>query len=122
MPPDPGLIDQIKFYMALALTWLGGEVGRVALAGAAGGFVRGLMSERFRLRDGLIAVASGMLMARYATPMMLAMIESWLGPLKGDVAGAAGFAAGLAGMSLTKLVIALIEGHAKRLNGGGGDA
>jgi hypothetical protein len=117
---DPSLLDQVKFCAALVLAWLGGEVGRLALAGAAGGLVRAFLSERIRIRDGVVSVVAGALMARYATPLMLVMLESYFGPLKGDVAGTAGFACGIAGMSLAKIIMAAVEAHGRRLTGGGG--
>lgn len=119
---DPTLFDQLKLYLALVITWLGGEIGRLAVAGAAGGLVRALMSERRRFRDGVLAVIAGALMARYATPVTLAMLESYLGALKGDVVGAAGFATGIMGMSLAKFTLGILEAQTKRINGGHGDA
>lgn len=122
--PDPTLLDQAKFYGALVLVWLSGEVGRLAVAGAAGGFVRGLMSEKRRFRDGIMAMVTGGIMALYATPLTVALFESIpaLSRIKGDVAGAAGFATGVAGMSLAKLILGMVEAHIKRISGGPGDA
>lgn len=113
----PGFLDMALFYAGLIVAWLAGEAGRAALAGAAGGLVRWLTSERYRLRDGVVSVVAGALMARYASPVMLALLEKWLGEMSGDVAGAAGFAAGLAGMSLAKLIMGMIDANSRRFSG-----
>lgn len=110
-------MEQILFYVATAATWLAGEAGRAFVAGVAGGFVRWLMAERRRLRDGMVSVVAGGLMSLYASPVMLAVLERWLGDLSGNTTGAAGFAAGLAGMSLAKLILGAIEAHARRMGG-----
>lgn len=114
---EPGLLQQVLFFMAMIGAWIAGEAGRAALAGAAGGLVRWLTSERRRIRDGIVSVIAGALMARYASPVMLAILERWIGEMSGDVAGAAGFASGLAGMSLTKLILGAIDANARRLGG-----
>ncbi|RDW14441.1 hypothetical protein [Paracoccus thiocyanatus] len=116
---EPGLLQQTLFFMAMIGAWIAGEAGRAALAGAAGGLVRWLMSERRRIRDGVVSVIAGALMARYASPVMLALLERWLGEMSGDVGGAAGFAAGLAGMSLAKLTLAILDANYRRITGGG---
>lgn len=115
---EPNWIDQFLVNAALIGAWITGEAGRASLAGAAGGLVRWLMSERKRLRDGVVSILAGALMARYATPLMIAIIERHLGPLSGDVEGTAGFAAGIVGMSIAKLVMGVIEARAKRLSDG----
>ncbi|MFN4129377.1 MAG: hypothetical protein ACK4GC_06135 [Paracoccaceae bacterium] len=114
---EPGLFQQALFFIAMIGAWIAGEAGRAALAGAAGGLVRWLTSEQRRIRDGIVSVIAGALMARYASPVMLAILENWIGEMSGDVAGAAGFAAGLAGMSLTKLILGAIDAHVRRLGG-----
>lgn len=114
---EPGLLQQVLFFAAMIGAWIAGEAGRAVLAGAAGGLVRWLMSERQRIRDGIVSVVAGALMARYASPVMLAIMERWLGEMSGDVAGAAGFASGLAGMSLAKLMLGFVDAHARKLGG-----
>lgn len=116
---EPSWTDQVLMAATLIGAWITGEAGRAALAGAAGGLVRWLMSERRRIRDGMVSIIAGMLMARYATPLMMAMLESYFGTLRGDVQGTAGFAAGIVGMSLAKLIMGMIEAHARRIGGGG---
>lgn len=116
---EPSWTDQIAIYGALIFAWITGEAGRAALAGAAGGLVRWLVSSRRRLRDGIPSIFVGMLMASYATPLMVVLIERYIGPLRGDVQGTAGFAAGIIGMSLTKLVMGVLDAHTRRISGGG---
>ncbi|RQP07558.1 MAG: hypothetical protein D1H97_02170 [Paracoccus sp. BP8] len=119
---EPSLFQQALFYLAMIGAWITGEAGRAALAGAAGGLVRWWIAEgKRRTRDGVVSVAAGILMSLYASPVMLALLERWLGDISGDAAGAAGFASGLAGMSLAKLVLGMIEARARRL-GGNSDA
>lgn len=124
MKQDLNLLDQLKFCGALVLVWLSGEVGRLAIAGAAGGFIRGIMSEKRKFRDGAVAVITDVIFALYATPLTLAIFESipMLSQLKGDVSGAAGFASGIAGGSMVKLILGMIEAHVKRISGGPGNA
>lgn len=119
---DPTLLGQLKFCGALVAVWLGGEVGRLAVAGAAGGFVRALMAETRRYRDGIVAMITGGILAIYATPLTVAMLDRVMGPLNGDAVGAAGFATGVAGMSMVKLLLGMIEAHVRRITGGRGDA
>ena len=119
---EPGLMQQALFYLAMVGAWIAGEAGRAALAGAAGGLVRWLMSDRRRIRDGVASVVVGLLMALYASPIMLALLNRWIGEMSGDVGGAAGFAAGLVGMSLTKLALAVLDANHRRISGGRPDA
>lgn len=116
---EPSWTDQILFYAAVIGAWVTGEAGRAALAGAAGGLVRWLMSEKRRIRDGVVSIIAGTLMARYATPLMVAILESYFGTLKGDVQGTAGFAAGIIGMSCAKLAMGILDAHARKISGGG---
>lgn len=122
MTDPPNWTDQIALYTSLVAAWITGEAGRAALAGAAGGLVRWLMTERKRIRDGVVSIIAGTLMARYATPLMLAILEGHFGPIKGDVQGTAGFAAGIVGMSLAKLIMGIIEAQGRKFGGGGQDA
>ena len=117
---DPSVLDTILLNLALIGAWLAGEAGRAALAGAAGGLVRWLMSEKTRIRDGAISIITGILMAKYASPLMLAILEKWFDALKGDVVGMAGFAAGIAGMSIAKILLALVDAQFRKT--GGSDA
>ena len=110
---------------AAVMTYLAGETGRMLVAGAAGGLVRWVGQERRRLRDGVLAVITGALAAVYLSPVVLAVLAVLQLDL-GDTPqayGAAGFIAGLGGMSIARLVLALMETWAARqTRQGGGDA
>ena len=114
------LMDQIRAATAAGATWLAGEAGRAAIAGAAGGLYRWLMQERRRIRDGLVAVVSGAISAQYLGPVVLAVLRLAglrLGGEGGDLSLTAGFLAGLAGMSIAKLVVATVEAQAQKMRG-----
>lgn len=118
--PDQPLLDQFRILASAVLTWLGGEAGRAVIAGAAGGLYRWLMQEKRRLRDGAVAVAAGALSAQYLGPVVMAGLRLAGLNLKGteaELAPTAGFLAGLAGMSIAKMVVALMEAQAARMRG-----
>jgi len=120
--PPPGTAETLLLWLQLAITWFAGEAGRAAIAGAAGGLIRWLMSERRRIRDGILAVVAGLLFARYLSPIMQALITTWIGDLgDGDaVRDTAAFAAGLGGMSVAKIILAVIDAQAAKLRLGDG--
>lgn len=117
--PDPGLWETFVLYVTMIAAWVAGEAGRAGVAGAAGGLVRWLMSETRRVRGGIISVTTGAVMAHYLTPLMLAILEKWLGEIKGNAWYSAAFAAGLVGMSLAKLLVAYMERKGRNLEGDG---
>lgn len=99
--------------------WLFGEAGRVYLAGAVGGAYRAMMAEKRRWRDGVLSVAAGVTSATYLAPVVMALLDHAgldIGSRPG-METSAGFLAGLTGMSLAKLAIAIIEGRAAKLGG-----
>lgn len=120
-PPSATLLENLILYATMVGAWIFGEGTKAAFAGAAGGLVRWMMSERRRIRDGIISVTSGALMAHYGTPLMLAILEKWMGELRGDAGFAAAFCSGLVGMSLAKLVIAYIDAQGRKVGGGADD-
>ena len=111
---------------AAVTTWLVGETGRAVVAGGFGGAMRWLSQERRRVREGVIAVISGALAAVYLAPVMMAMMRVLHLDL-GDgprAWSAAAFLTGLAGMSLAKIVVAMVETWAttrRPVPGAGGD-
>lgn len=110
------MTDWIGQAATAVMTWVAGETGRAMLAGAAGGLVRWVGQERRRLRDGALAVASGSLAALYLAPLVvgvLRVLHIELGE-GADADRAAGFLAGLAGMSIAKVVIAAVETWVER--------
>lgn len=117
------MTDWMGQMVAAITTWVAGETGRAMVAGAAGGLLRWMGQERRRLRDGVLAVASGSIAALYLAPVVIGILAAvGLDLGQGEAADrAAGFLAGLAGMSFAKVVIALIETWAARQTGGGDD-
>lgn len=116
---DPTIFDKLLIGVSGTVTWLATEAGRAVIAGAAGGLYRWMMSERRRLRDGVVAVMSGALSASYLGPVVLALLrKAGLTLTDGpDLYLTAGFLSGLAGMSLAKLAVAIMEAQARRLRG-----
>lgn len=116
---ESSLWDQVVFTLSLFGVWVSGEAGRAAFAGAAGGLIRHLMSELRprRIRDGFVSIVAGALMAQYFSPVALSILENWFGELRGDVDGAAAFAAGIMGMSLTKIILGLLDKQAGKFGG-----
>lgn len=116
---EPTLWDKALIALGVTATYLSGEAGRALVAGAAGGLYRWMMSERRRLRDGVVAAVSGAISASYLGPVVLAILRAAglkisEGP---DLYLTAGFLSGLAGMSIAKLVVAMIEAQARRMRG-----
>lgn len=105
----------IKLVAILCATWLTGTAGQIALAGAAGGVVRWWMSERRGFIKLFGAIFTGALFANYFAPVALVMLNNYVGPLGDGAFGTAAFAAGLGGMSFAKIIIAAIEGGARKL-------
>lgn len=101
--------------------WAFGEGGKVLIAGAAGGIVRWIMEEKRRIRDGALAIMSGIVFAQYLTPVGIALMTTWFGSLgenTDDIKFSAAFAVGIGGMSVAKLVTAMFDAHARKLRKG----
>lgn len=124
----PGLIEHLLLFFGLAATWLTGEGGKVAVAAGLGGLTRWLVTEKRRLRDGVIAVIGGFLVGQYMWPLVLhapALIGLEPIPETPDSIAMAAFVAGTMGMSGVKILTAVIEARSNKIiNGdqGGGDA
>jgi len=120
----PTWFDQFVLYGTLVAAWVFGEGGRVAIAGAAGGFIRWLMDEKRRIIDGAIAVVTGAIFAEYATPVGVPIIAAVLDNVLGikktveDIDYTAGFAIGILGMTIAKLLTALFEKYARKMTSG----
>ena len=113
------LLDSLWIVTSAVLVWIGGEAGKVVVAGAAGGLLRWLMQERRRVRDGIVSVTGGVIASVYLGPVVAAILAAAVGPVAD--ATAAGFIAGLAGMSLAKIIVAIVESQANRLLHKGAD-
>lgn len=117
------MTDWLAHVLTAITTWFAGETARAMIAGAAGGLLRWLGQEGRRLWDGALAVISGSLAALYMAPLVTGILGAiGLDLGTGEAADrAAGFLAGLAGMSIAKVVIALIEAWAAKQTSGGND-
>lgn len=115
----PGLTENLILWGSIVLAWVTGEVGRIFVAGGAGGLTRWFISEKRTLRNGVLQVSSGALAAHYLWPWTHALMTVFFGPL-GDTADAkvtAGYVSGLIGISAAKIIIAVFEARAKKLGG-----
>ena len=120
----PGLFETVTLWGGLALTWLGGESGRVMVASGAGGLIRWLSTERKRIRDGIIAIIGGGIVGQYLWPIMLGVMSWSIQKAGGDALlsspdniAMAAFISGTLGVSGVKILTAVIEARAKKLAG-----
>lgn len=118
-------LGAIIISMSAALTWLGGETGKIIIAGGLGGLTRWLASERRRLRDGVLAAAGGCVTGLYLWPLGLhlpVLIGAEAFPETPSNIALAAFLVGTMGTSAVKIITAYLEARAAKLTKGGGDA
>lgn len=120
------LWDATLVFGGAAMVWLGGEAGRTAIAGGAGALVRWWASERRSLRNGVIQAVTGAIVATYMWPLVFGILNYFIPALEKDMEtiAASSFVAGMLGMSVAKIALALVENFAHqnrpRHNDGGG--
>jgi hypothetical protein len=110
---------------AAALAWLGGETGKVMVAGGLGALTRWLASERRRLRDGLLAAVAGGITGLYLWPLGLLLPRLVGGaalPETPHNIALSAFVLGAMGTSSVKIITAYLEARADRLTRGNNDA
>ncbi|WP_457645332.1 hypothetical protein [Profundibacter sp.] len=92
------------------LNWIYSDTATTALAGAAGGIVRWL-TLRHDWREGLMAIVVGAICALYLGPVIEPLLEPIIGKIapQGDASGFSSFMTGLAGISLTGLLLDVIN-------------
>ena len=92
------------------IAWLWSDVGRAALAGAAGGVVR-WVTLRDNWREGLTGLAVGSLCAIYLGPLAQPILEPVIGAIApdGDVNGFSSFIIGLGGISISGFILDIIR-------------
>lgn len=117
------LTELLGSYGASVLAWASGEIGRIYIAGGLGGALRWINSHRRRLRDGPVAIIAGSVSARYFHPIVGNILEGIFGDFARpeDAIATSAFVAGLLGMSLGKLLMAVVEGRFKSLKPGDND-
>ena len=125
--PDkqPQFWEMVAVWASSLGIWATGESGRLYVAGAAGGFTRAIVSRTRRIMEWIAATGGGALAAYYLWPIAFRFLDF---VMPGDLSEApdnqrmAAFVAGLAGVSLIKLLIALFDGwSANLLEKGNGD-
>ncbi|MGP9790712.1 hypothetical protein [Roseinatronobacter sp. NSM] len=99
-----------------AALWLSGEAGRVAVAGGAGAIIRWWASEKKNLRNGVVQTLSGGLVATYMWPLVFGMLNFFIPALGKDpeTIAASAFVAGMMGISIAKIALALVESYARQ--------
>lgn len=88
-------------------TWLSGQGGQLALAGALGGLVKSI-TLRERPIEGVGSLIVGTACSIYASPIALIVFEPALGHLvtrPGALDTFAGFSAGVAGMAVVGFIL-----------------
>ncbi|MFT4012330.1 MAG: hypothetical protein QM682_02795 [Paracoccus sp. (in: a-proteobacteria)] len=118
---DIGWWGTVLVSASAAGAWLGGETGKIMIAGGLGGMTRWLTSERKRLRDGAIAAVGGCVTGLYLWPLGLHLprvfgIEAFP-ETSGNIAMSA-YVLGTMGTSAVKMITAYIEQRAAKLSGG----
>lgn len=117
----PGITETLLVWFSLIFAWVAGETGRVFVAAGLGGAIRWLAVEKRRIRDGVIAVVGGLIVGKYMWPAVL-LVPAWLPfgsqqpfPETPNNIAMAAFLAGTLGMSVVKIVTALVEAYAAML-------
>ena len=102
-------------------TWLQGDGGRAAIAGALGGVVR-WVTLRESWREGLMSLIVGSICASYLGPLVAPILEPMLGRITpmGDNTGLTAFLVGIGGISISGLLIDIFR--ARRAKGGSDDS
>lgn len=120
---DLGSLGALLAWASAALAWLGGETGRIMVAGGFGGLVRWMASEKRRLRDGVLAAIGGCVTSTYMWPLGLhlpRLIGQEAFPETPSNVALAAFLIGTMGTSAVKIITTYIETRAARLTKGGG--
>ncbi|MBN2760867.1 MAG: hypothetical protein JXQ79_10230 [Rhodobacteraceae bacterium] len=105
------ILDMFMVFGGAAMLWIAGEAGRIAIAGGAGALVRWWASEQRNLRNGIVQALTGAIVATYMWPLVFGILHFFLPSLEKDTETivASGFVAGMMGMSVAKIALALIE-------------
>jgi hypothetical protein len=116
---SPGFIEIVMLYGSLVAAWFMTELGRTAVAGAAGGIVRSFTLKSRRILDFVGSSFFGAICAIYVSPFVLKVLEIGLGEFEQSraVDQMAAFFVGLGGMSLAKLFLTIIDAHARKVGG-----
>lgn len=96
--------------------WFATDPGKAVIAGGLGGVVRWL-TLRHSLAEGVVTMVVGGICAMYLGPLTTPILEPTIGKIApvGDAAGLGAFIVGMAGVSLSGLVMDIFE---RRRRGG----
>jgi len=105
------LWDALIVFSGAAALWIGGEVGRVIVAGGAGALVRWWASEKRTLGAGVVQTITGAVVAKFLWPLVFAITQFVLPSLERepDTIAACAFVAGMMGISAAKIIVAIVE-------------
>ena len=108
--------DVLVWLGLTAAIWLGGEAGRIAVAGGFGAIVRWWASEQRNLKSGVVQTISGAVVASYMWPLVFGILQYFIPALEKDpqTIAASAFVAGMMGISLAKIGLALVENFARQ--------
>lgn len=102
------------------MSWLFGEKGQLATAGALGGMVRWL-ALREDWQSGLVSLIVGAICAVYVAPLAVPVFDSVLGkvvPSEASRAGFAGFVVGVGGIAVAGLIMDVWKARRQQISGG----
>lgn len=121
---NPDVWESFLLFLSMVFAWIGGEAGRVMIAGGAGGFMRWVADEKRKIRDGVFAVCGGAVSGYFLWPLTLAGLNKFTsGALTGpDAQAMAGCLTGVLGMSGVKILVAVFEARAMSIAKGSKDA
>lgn len=104
--------EGLVFLSGALIAWIGGEGGRVLIASGMGGLTRWIASDRRALRDGVLAIAGGVVAGQYLWPIVLWTLRMDATP---DSIAMAAFVAGTMGISGIRIFTAMFEARAAKL-------
>lgn len=102
--------------------WLATDPGRMAVAGALGGIVRGL-TLRESWSERVVSLLVGSICALYLGPIVSPIIEPFIKVVapSGDILGFSSFVVGLSGITFSRLLIAVVAARRKEIEQGKDD-
>jgi hypothetical protein len=92
------------------LAWLSTDPGKAVIAGGLGGVVRWL-TLRHSLAEGIVTIVIGGICAMFLGPLTTPILEPTIGKIApvGNAAGLGAFIVGMAGVSLSGLIMDIFE-------------
>lgn len=99
------------------IDWLFSDPGKAAVAGALGGIVRWI-TLRHNWREGSVTLVVGAICAIYLGPLIVPIIEPIVGAISpnSDADGLSAFLVGIAGISLSGMMIDIFDRRRRDVN------